>query len=130
MAGFNDVHEIAAWQLAHKLSLRVDLFLYSPEFRRHYRFCQQLGDAARSGPKHIAEGHARFTHTEFAALVRVAREAEARVLDHLVEAHGQRLITADELAINKRLAKRAMKAASGLIRYLESTTERVTSGTG
>ena len=44
------------------------------------------------------------------------------MLHHLIDAHDQRLITTDELIINERLAKRAMRAASGLIRSLESTT--------
>src|SRR5687767_3384358 len=123
MAGFKDFREIVAWQLAHQLKLRVDLFLGTPEFRRQYKFCDQLSDAARSGPRNIAEGHARFKHKEFAQFVRVAKGSEAEVLNHLIDAHDQRLITTDELQINERLAKRAMKAAAGLIRYLESTPD-------
>ena len=123
MAAFKDFREIIAWQLAHQMKVRVDVFLHCPEFRRHFKFCEQLSDAARSGPRNIAEGHARFKHKEFAQFVRIAKGSEAEVLNHLIDAHDQRLITTDELVINERLAKRAMKAAAGLIRYLESTPD-------
>ncbi len=123
MAGFKDFREIVAWQLAHQLKIRVDLFLGSPDFRRNYKFCDQLSDAASSGPHNIAEGHARCTHQEFAQFVRVAKGSEAEVLNHLIDACDERLITRDELEINEQLTHRAMKAAAGLIKYLESTPD-------
>ena len=123
MATSKDFRELIAWQLAHQMDLRVEVFLACPEFRRHFKCCKQLGHAARSAPRHIAEGHERSAHKEFAHLVRLAKASEAEVLKHLVDAHGQRLITTDELTINTQLAKRAMRSASGLIRYLESTPE-------
>jgi len=123
MAGFRDFREIAAWQLAHQLKLRVDLFLLSPDFRRHYKFCDQLSDAVRSAPRNIAEGFARFKHKEFAQFVRIAKGSEAEVLNHLIDARDQRLITDDEFLLAEHLIKRALKAANGLIRYLESTPD-------
>ena len=121
---FDDFREIVAWQLAHQMKLRVELFLGCPDFRKHFKFCEQLSDAARSGPRNIAEGHGQFNHKAFAQLVRIARGSEAEVLNHLIDAQThQRLISADELTINERLAKRAMRAAGGLIRYLESTPD-------
>ena len=124
MAPFNEVRELAAWRLAHQMNLRVDVFLGCPEFRQHFKSCQQLRDAARSGPRNIAEGCARLKHKDFAQFVRNARDSEIQVLKHLTDAHDQRLISTDELLINKLLAKRALRAASGLIRYLESTPEQ------
>ena len=123
MAGFRDFREIAAWQLAHQLKLRVDLFLLSPDFRSHYRFTEQLSDAVRSGPRNIAEGFGRYRHREFAQFVRIARASEVEVLNHLIDAQDQRLITTDEFQITEHLTKRAIRAANGLIRYLESTPE-------
>jgi four helix bundle protein len=114
-----DLRDIAAWQLAHLLNLRVDLFLLSPDFKRHYRRVEQLGDAVRSGPRNIAEGFARDRGT-FADRLRLARGSEAQVLNHLTAAYDQRLITLDELQIAERLTRRAMRAANGLIRQLEA----------
>jgi len=123
MAGFADFREIVAWQLAHQLKLRVDLYLMSPGFRRRYRSSEQLDDAVRSAPRNIAEGFGRYRHKEFAQFVRIAKGSESEVVNHLVDAYDQGLITCDELALTEDLAKRAMKAATGLIRWLESNPE-------
>lgn len=123
MAGFKDFREIVAWQLAHETKVRVDEFLNRPTFKRHYKFCDQLSDAARSAPRNIAEGFARFKHKEFAQFVRIAKGSEAEVLNHLIDAYDQRLITEDELMKTEWLLKRALKAANGLIRWLESTPD-------
>ncbi len=119
MAVFTDVREIVAWRLAHQLDLRVHLFLCSPDFRHHYGHCDQLLEASRSAPRNIAEGSLLLRTKEFAGLVRLARRSEAVVLRHLIHAHEQRLITSDELLINRQLTRRAMTAAAGLIRDLE-----------
>jgi len=122
MAAFRDVTEITAWQLAHKLHLRVDLFLLSPQFRRHYKQCDRLNDAVRSGPRNIAEGFASDSNA-FAERLRLAKGSHAEVLDHLANAYDQCLITFDEWQISERLTRRAIRAANGLIRSLESTGE-------
>jgi four helix bundle protein len=123
MAAFRDFRDIEAWQLAHQLKLRVDLFLLSPDFRRHYRYSNQLCDAVRSGPKNIADGFGRYRHCEFADFVRRAKASEAEVLNHLIVAQDQRLITADEFQITEQVTRRAIAAADGLISYLESTPD-------
>src|SRR5215204_1754225 len=125
MSGFRDFREINAWQLAYQLQLRVDLFLLSPDFRRHYKFSDQLRDAVRSGPRNIAEGFARFRRKEFAQFVRIAKGSEAEVLDYLIDARDEHLITLDELQITGHLTKRALRAANGLIRYLEASPEPI-----
>ena len=123
MPGFRDFREIAAWQLAHQLKLRVDLFLLSPDFRGHYQFADQLGEAVRSGPRNIAEGFQRPDNAEFARRVRIARGSHQLVMRHLTDAYSQQLITADELLLVQQLTRRAVTAANRLIRALESTQE-------
>ena len=122
MAAFRDVTEITAWQLAHKLNLRVDLFLLSPEFRRHYKHSDRLSDVVRSAPRNIAEGFER-DRDAFAERLRLAKGSQAEVLGHLADAYDQCLITFDEWQIAERLTKRSIRAANGLIRSLESTGE-------
>lgn len=78
---------------------------------------------ARSGPRNIAEGFARYRHKEFAQFVRIAKASEAEVLNHFIDAHDQRLMTDDEFQRAEHLTRRALKAANGLIRYLESTPD-------
>jgi four helix bundle protein len=89
--------------------------------RRRFQYCDQLSDAARSGPCNIAEGFARYRHKEFAQFVRIAKASEAEVLNHFIDAHDLRLMTDEEFQRGEHLARRAIKATNGLIRYLEAT---------
>src|SRR5688500_2171601 len=123
MAGWKDFTEIAAWQHARALKLQVDVLLRKPEIAADFRFRSQVSDAARSGPRNIAEGFARFSNKEFARFVRIAKASEYEVVNHLIDAYDQRLITEDELATARHLARRAIGAAIGLIQYLEATAE-------
>ncbi len=123
MAGFTDFREIDAWRLAHQLKLRVDLFLLTPGFRRHFKFSEQLSDAVRSAPRNIAEGFGRYRHREFAQFVRIAKGSEMEVLNHLIDARDQGLISQDEFVVTEELAKQAMRSAAGLIRWLESHSD-------
>lgn len=119
MVSHQDVTDVIAWQLAHKLNLRVDLFLLSPDFRHNFTSVDRLSEAARSSTRLIADGFAGDRRS-FADRVRVARVSQAQVLAHLHEAYDQRLITLDELQIIERLAKRAMNAARELIKRIEA----------
>ena len=123
MAGFRDFREIVAWQLAHQLKIRVDAFLCRPEFQRKFKFRDQLSDSARSAPRNIAEGFARYKHKEFAQFVRIAKGSEAEVLNHMIDALDQHLVTQEEFLFTEHLTKRALKAANGLIRWLESNPD-------
>jgi four helix bundle protein len=119
MAGWNDFQEIIAWQLARALKLRVDHYLKRPEFKRRFRYSDQLSDAARSGPANIAEGFGRHGNKEFARFVRIAKASEAEVLNHLIDARDQELMTEAEFREAEHDARKAMKAAIGLIKHLE-----------
>ena len=123
MAGWKDFREIAAWRLARELKLQVDVFLQRPDVKRKYSLADQLSDAARSGPSNIAEGFGKFGNKEFARYMRIAKASEVEVLNHLIDLHDQRLITEDELMSAEHLARRALKAAVGLIQHLESTPD-------
>ena len=124
MAGFKKFEEIIAWQRSHELKLRVDVFLARENFKRKYKFVDQLSDAVRSAPRNIAEGHMRgFKHKEFAFFMRIARGSLGEVINHLIDAYEQKLITEKELNECVRLAKRGIKASTGLIQWLESTPD-------
>jgi four helix bundle protein len=123
MAGFRDFREIGAWQRANELKQLADAFLAKPDVVRRFKFCDQLSDAAHSGPRNIAEGFARFRHKEFAQFVRVAKGSVAEVLNHFVDARDLRLLSDEEFIHAEHTARRALKAANGLIRYLESTPD-------
>jgi four helix bundle protein len=123
MAGWKDFREIAAWQYARDLKIRVDEYLERPTVRTKYRMHAQLHDAVRSAPSNIAEGFGKFGNKEFARYARIAKASELEVLNHLIDLHDQRLISEDELMISEYATRRALKAVVGLIRHLESTPE-------
>jgi len=123
MGGWKHFREIVAWQYARELKLAVDQFLERPAIKQKYRLSDQLSDAARSGPSNIAEGFGKFGNKEFARFTRIAKGSEVEVLNHLIDLRDLRLITEDELMSSEHLARRAIGAAVGLIRHLESTPD-------
>ena len=129
MAGWKDFGEIVAWQRAETVKLRVYELLQRPQVKRDFRFVDQLRDAARSAPANIAEGFGRFGNKEFARFARIARGSEQEVLNHLIDARDQRLITDEELKIEEDHVRKALEATAGLIRHLERTATQPHSST-
>jgi len=123
MAGFRSHRDFAAWQ--HAYALRRALL---PHLRRilqakDFDLYSNLRRAARSATRNIAEGFGRFKHKDFARFVRIAKASEVEILDHLLEAIDSGFLNESDLDTLERLTKRAIKAANGLIRYLESTPD-------
>jgi hypothetical protein len=55
--------------------------------------------------------------------VRVAKASEVEVLNHFIDGLDQGYVSAREFPLLERAARRALKAAVGLIKYLESTSD-------
>jgi four helix bundle protein len=123
MAGWKDFREIAAWQHAEQLKLRVYAFLERPIVRRKFGYCDNMARAARSGPSNIAEGFGRFGNKEFAKFARIAKGSQVEVLNHFIDARDQHLLTNDQFLIEEHYVRRALKTTVGLIRHLESSEE-------
>ena len=64
--------ELNCWQLSVEFRDRVNALLATAPFRRRFKYCNQLADAAESIPSNIAEGFYRFSHAEFARFLRVS----------------------------------------------------------
>ena len=123
MAGWKDFREIAAWQRAEELKLRVYNFLERPNVRRKYDYCDDMARAARSAPSNIAEGFGRFGNKEFARYARISKASGVEVLNHFIDARDQRLLTRDQFLIEEHYVRIALKTTVGLIRHLESTPD-------
>jgi len=123
MSGFRDFREIAAWRLSREVKLMAYELLATPEVARDFKFRDQLVDAARSAPRNIAEGFARYKHKEFAQFVRIAKGSMGEVLDHFIDAVDNGYLSATEFARHEHACKKALGAINGLIRYLESTPD-------
>jgi four helix bundle protein len=83
----------------------------------------QMVEAGRSGPRNIAEGVARWKHRDFAKFVRISKASEVELLNHFNEALTSRHITKDETDKLSHAARTAIKAANGLIRWLENNPD-------
>ena len=70
---------MGAWQLARELKLLAYELTSRPAVAKDFKFRDQLNDAARSAPRNIAEGFARFRHKEFAQFARIAKGSEGEV---------------------------------------------------
>ncbi len=122
MAGFRSFREFGAWQLAYALWQAVVPLCHRAQAAHDFRLLTQVREAARSGPRNIAEGYGRYRPREFAQFVRIARGSEVELLNHFQEAFDSGYLTDAERRDLEHAAKKAIKAANGLIRYLESCT--------
>lgn len=123
MAGWKHFSEIVAWQLARELKRHIYVLLRRPEFKNDRDLSGQLRRAARSAPGNIAEGFGRFGNKEFANFTRIAKGSEVELINHLIDARDQGLLSQSEFDQLQYLACRAIKASAGLIRHLESTKQ-------
>ena len=123
MAGFKDFREIAAWQRSREVRSLAYQLVKRSAVARDFKFRDQLRDAARSAPRNIAEGFARYKHKEFAQFVRIAKGSMAEVLDHFIDAVDNGYLSPAEFPAHEHACKKALKAINGLIRYLESTPD-------
>ena len=123
MAGWKHFEEIAAWQHSHRVKLRVYRILERPRVRRDIKLSGQLRESARSAPSNIAEGFGRFGNKEFARFARMSKGSLHESLNHLIDATDQRMITQDELLIERHHITKAINAVTGLIRHLETSKE-------
>ena len=121
--GWSRHEDIGAWQRAEELCALVRRLCERRSFNRDARLRGQLLDAGRSGPRNIAEGFARWKHRDFAKFVRIAKSSEVELLAHFNEAFESRHITESEREQLDHAAKKAIKAANGLIRWLENSPD-------
>jgi len=123
--GFATFQEIGAWQRAYELKLQVQEVCQRPTFSTDQNLHSQLLDAARSGPRNIAEGFARWHHRDFARFTRIAKASEIELLNHFIEAEDSGHITKEERTTLEHAARKAIKAANGLIRFLENSPDPI-----
>ena len=114
---------MAAWQRSREVRQLAYELLKQPEASRDFKFRDQLRDAARSAPRNIAEGFARYKHKEFAQFVRIAKGSTGEVLDAFIDAVDSGHLSPTDFPRHEHACKKALSAINGLIRYLESTPD-------
>jgi four helix bundle protein len=121
--GWHRFQEIGAWQRAWELSQAVSAICRRDSFKRDERLRRQMQDAGRSGPRNIAQGFARWKYGDFAKFVRIATASEVELINHFQEALRSGHISDAEQDRLDHAAKKAVKAANGLIRWLENNPD-------
>lgn len=84
-----------------------------------FRLGDQLLRAARSTTANIAEGFGRFHHLDNAKFCSNARGSCWEVLDHLISASDENLISDGTLARGRALVETAVKLLNGYMNYLK-----------
>jgi four helix bundle protein len=84
-----------------------------------YRLGDQLIRASRSTTSNIAEGYGRFHYLDNAKFCSNARGSCWEVLDHLITAYDDGLVSADLLGRGRIAVNKAVKLLNGYMNYLK-----------
>jgi four helix bundle protein len=116
--GVRKFEDLIAWQLSHEVQEEVFAFSAVKPACLDRNFRDQIQDSARSAPRNIAEGFARYYPKEFSRFLRIAAGSLQETRNHLLDAHDRGYLTSPELERLTRLTLRAFKATTRLIAYL------------
>jgi four helix bundle protein len=114
--GFEDLE---CWKQCRALRLFVakEVIPTLPKSERH-RLGQQLLEAARSTTANIAEGYGRYHYLDNAKFCSNARGSCWEVLDHLITAKEEQLISSELHDRGRQLVAAAVKLLNGYLKYL------------
>jgi four helix bundle protein len=112
--------ELDCWQASREVRMFVFQHVL-PALPREERFRlgNQILRAARSITANIAEGYGRFHYLDKAKFCSNARGSCAEVLDHLITAHDESLISGELLAAGRGRIEAALKLINGYLAYLK-----------
>jgi four helix bundle protein len=112
--------DIKCWQACRKLRLFVakELVAELPRDEK-YRLGDQILRAARSTTANISEGYGRFHFLDNAKFCSNSRGSCWEVLDHMITAHDEGLISAEMLAKGRKLVNTSVRLINGYMNYLQ-----------
>lgn len=90
-----------------------------------YRLGDQILRAARSATANVAEGYGRFHFLDNAKFCSNARGSCWEVLDHLITASDEQLVSDELLVRGRELVGHAVKLLNGYMNYLKRTQDPV-----
>jgi four helix bundle protein len=119
--GFEDLD---CWKAGRELRLFVHRTILPVLTREErYRLGDQILRAARSVTANIAEGHGRFHYLDNSKFCRNARGSCTEVLDHLITANDEGLISDELLAAGRAKVDRTLQVINGYIGYLRRSAD-------
>ncbi len=116
--GVRRYRDLECWQLANELKKQVYARIERTPVKQDVRFCDQIRDSARGGPRAISEGFGRFRRADFARYLEYARASLIETQNHLDDALDAHYLDRAGHAALYQLADRAIGATTNLHRYL------------
>jgi four helix bundle protein len=112
--------DLECWKHCRELRMFVmkEVVSILPKEER-YRLGDQLIRASRSTTSNIAEGYGRFHYLDNAKFCSNARGSCWEVLDHLITAYDDGLVSADLLGRGRIAVNKAVKLLNGYMNYLK-----------
>jgi four helix bundle protein len=120
MKGARSHEELIVWRLAYELKLGVYELIRSGPVTGDRDLVKHLRGASSSAPRLIAEGYGRYFPREFSRYLRNANGELKEISDALRDAVDRGYLVQDQIVPLRRLARRASKAATELIKYLRT----------
>jgi four helix bundle protein len=120
MAGVRNHVDFHVWKLSDEVRRRVRPIVARPAFQKEFKLRDQLSEAAEGPCPHIAEGFSRFYPRDFARFVRIAKGSLSEVIEHMGRALAKGIVTEIEFQDVCSFARRARRAGTKLILYLET----------
>jgi four helix bundle protein len=116
------------WQLASELRDAIFTLTEAGPTLKNLKFRDQIRQSSSSTAANIAEGFGRFRPKEFASCLRIARASLVETRNHIEDARAKDYFSEQETLRLLDLQNQATKAATGLLRYLESCKGKVPTG--
>ena len=121
--GVQSFEDLECWKACRDLKLWIvrEVVPGLPKNEK-YRLSDQVLRAARSATANIAEGYGRFHFMDNAKFVSNARGSCWEILDHLITANDEGLVSAELLQTGREKVGSAIRLLNGYITYLRKAS--------
>jgi four helix bundle protein len=120
MAVAKRYQDLICWQLADELEKLVFELTEAGPASKDFKFRDQIRDSSSSATRNMAEGFGRFWPAEHANFLRIAKASLFETHSSARSGFNRGYFSEKDTDRMQRLCGRSGKAATGLIRYLES----------
>src|SRR5262245_30321022 len=120
MLGVRRFEDLDIYKLAVELRTEIVTLTSDGVVARDYKFVTQIRDAARGGPRNIAEGFARIAPLEFRKFLSYAKASIDETKSHVYDGAESGYFSDADRDQLLSLARRTAAGITALICYLES----------
>ena len=120
--------DLDTWKICREIRQKLSILVKKFPQEERYRLADQILRAARSVTANLAEGYGRFYYQENIQFCRQSRGSLYELLDHLIVALDDELITKEQFVDYRMDILKAVTVVNGYIRYLNGAKTRNNSG--